>query len=96
MKKMTTISDKVIVREIKKEERISKGGIYIPSTVKEEPQKFGEVLAIGPKVEGINVGDTIVFAKFGGQSFILENEEYIALMQPEIYCILEEEKSANA
>jgi len=89
--KMTAISDNVIVQEIKKEERISKGGLFIPSTAQEEPQKLGRVLCVGPKVEGIKIGDTVVFAKFAGQTFILDNEYYIVLKQPEIYCVIEEE-----
>jgi chaperonin GroES len=93
---MIAISDNVIVKEIKQEERISKGGLIIPSTVKEEPQKLGRVLGVGPKVEGIKIGDIVVFAKFGGQAFILENEDYMALKQPEIYCVIEEESGFNA
>ena len=90
MMKMIAISDNVIIREVKKEERVTKGGLIIPSTVKEEPQKLGRVLGVGPKVEGIKIGDIVVFAKFGGQAFILENEDYIVVKLPEVYCVIEE------
>jgi chaperonin GroES len=93
---MIAISDNVIVREIKKEERISKGGLFIPSTAQEEPQKIGTVLYVGPKVEGIRVGQDVVFAKFGGQAFILDNEYYIVLKQTEIYCAIEDTAGGNA
>lgn len=94
--KMTAISDNIIVKEVKKEERISKAGLIIPSTVQEEPQKIGRVIVVGPKTEGIKAGDIVVFAKFGGQTFILDNEYYIVLKQPEIYCVIEEESGFNA
>lgn len=95
--KIIAISDNVIVKELPKEERVSKAGLIIPSTATEEPQKFGRVFGVGPKVEGIKTGDVVVFAKFGGQTFILDNEYYIVLKHPEVYCVIEEvETSGNA
>ena len=90
MMKMIATSDNIIIKEVKKEERTSKGGLIIPSTAKEEPQKLGRVLGVGPKVEGVKIGDIVVFAKFGGQAFILENEDYIVVKLPEVYCVIEE------
>lgn len=86
--KMIAINDHVVVQEMKKEERLSKGGLVIPQTAIEEPQKFGKVLSVGEKVTSVREGDIVVFAKFGGQAFVVDNEYLIVLKEPEIYCIL--------
>jgi len=94
--KVVAINDHVIVKEIPKQERITKGGILLPSTaVKEEPNKFGRVISVGEKVKGISPGDIVVFARFGGQTFVVEDETYIVLKEPEVYCILYERDASE-
>ena len=61
------IKDKIVVDVIKHEEKTS-GGLFIPTQV-EKAHKKGVVKSIGEEVPSgiINVGDIVVFAKFGGQ-----------------------------
>ena len=87
--KIVAINDHVVVQEMKKEERITKGGLVIPQTAGEEPQKFGKVLVVGNQVKSeLKENDIIVFAKHGGQTFVIDNEYYVVLKEPEIYCVL--------
>ncbi|NLI00800.1 MAG: co-chaperone GroES [Chthonomonadales bacterium] len=90
------LGDRLIVKAMEAEETTA-GGIVIPDTAKEKPQK-GEVIAVGPgklldngKVEpmDIAVGDTIYYAKYGGTEVKLGAEEYVILRQDDVLAILE-------
>lgn len=67
------------------------GGIYIPDTAKEKPQ-MGEVIAVGNDEdlkEIVKVGDTILYAKYGGTEIELENKKYIIIQRSDILAIVE-------
>ncbi len=91
------LGDRVVVKVLESEER-TKAGIVIPDTAKEKPQK-GKVIAVGPgRVNeetgqripvDVKVGDTIIFAKYGGTEIKLEGEDYLILSERDILAILE-------
>jgi len=60
-------------------------GLYIPDTAKEKPLE-GKVTAAGPIAieDGINVGDTVVFANFSGMEITIEGQEYLILLSKEV------------
>lgn len=67
------------------------GGIYIPDTAKEKPQ-MGEIIAVGNDEdlkEIVKVGDTILYAKYGGTEIELENKKYIIIQRSDILAIVE-------
>jgi co-chaperonin GroES (HSP10) len=72
------------------EQAISDGGIYIPEGAVEQPQT-GVVEAVGPKVEGLAVGDRVLFGKFAQELklngktrvYLLRDEEIIATLREE-------------
>ena len=85
------MADRMVVRPIAKEE-ITKGGIVLPDTAKEKPQE-GEVLAVGPGrmsddgvriAMDINVGDVVLYSKYGGTEVKVEDEELIILRESDI------------
>jgi len=85
------LADRVLVKPIEKEE-MTKSGIYIPDTAKEKPQE-GEVIAIGPGkmsedgkriVMDIKVGDTVIYAKYGGMEIKIDGEELMILRESDI------------
>jgi chaperonin GroES len=88
--KLTPLHDRVIVKRIEEKETV-KGGIIIPDTAKEKPQE-GEVIAVGAgKLEkgqrvpmDVEVGDRILFGKYGGTDIKIEDEEYLILREEEI------------
>ena len=53
-------------------------GIIIPDNAKEKPLS-GKVLAVSSEVEGVNVGDSVVFAKYGGTEVVLDGKTYLVL-----------------
>jgi len=88
------LSDRIVVKASEKEE-VTKGGIVLPDTAKEKPQK-GEVIAVGPgkvldngKVVPmeVKVGDKVLFAKYGGTEVKVDGEEYIILRQDDVLAI---------
>jgi len=89
--KLQPMADRVIVRPIEREE-VTKGGIVLPDTVKEKPQE-GKVLAVGPgrlSEDGkriamdVKVGDIVIYAKYGGTEYKIEDEELVILRESDI------------
>ena len=89
--KLEPLADRVLVKPMEKEEK-TKSGIYIPDTAKEKPQE-GEVLAVGPGkmsddgkriVMDLKVGDTVIYAKYGGTEIKIDEDELIILRESDI------------
>jgi chaperonin GroES len=84
------LGDRVVVKPAEQEAQ-RPSGIYVAETAKEKPQK-GTVLAVGPgkwedgSVEPMNVevGDTVLFAKYAGTEIKLDNEDVLILSQKDI------------
>ncbi len=90
------LSDKLVIKIIDDTEQTS-GGIFIPDSAKEKPQK-GEVIAVGPgktledgKKEEmeVKVGDIVLFAKYAGTDIKLNDENLKILSEKEVLGVLE-------
>ena len=95
--KLRPMGDRVVIRPAAREET-TRSGIVLPDTSKEKPQR-GEVLAVGNgrvTDEGtrlamdVKVGDTVLFAKYAGTEFKLEDEELLILSEKDILAIISE------
>jgi chaperonin GroES len=95
--KLRPLGDRVVIQPTAREE-MTKSGIVLPDTVKEKPQK-GLVLAVGPgrtlddgKRESIDVkkGDTVLYAKYAGTEFKIDDEELLIVSQKDILAIVED------
>jgi chaperonin GroES len=81
------LDDRIVVKQSEAEERTA-SGLVIPDTAKEKPQQ-GEVLAVGPgkRAENtgelipldIQVGDTVVYSKYGGTEITVDGEDLLIL-----------------
>ena len=89
--KLRPLADRVVVKPIEKEE-VTKGGIVLPDTAKERPQE-GRVIAVGPgrlSEDGklipmaIKVGDIVVYSRYGGIDYKLDDEEVLILRESDI------------
>lgn len=94
--KIKPILDRVVVKREDAEQRTA-GGIIIPDSSKEKPSK-GTVLAVGDGARDENgklipmtvkVGDKVLFAKWGGTEFKIDDEELLILKESDILGILE-------
>ncbi len=87
---VTPLHDRVIVKPAKAEEKTA-GGIIIPDTAKEKPQR-GVVVAAGPgkKDEPMSVkaGDTILYGKYAGTEVSLEGEDYLIMRESDILAVI--------
>ncbi|AJC87961.1 co-chaperone GroES [Campylobacter insulaenigrae] len=80
------LGKRVLVKRLE-EATTTASGIIIPDNAKEKPLK-GEVVAISKEVEGMQVNDTIMFAKYGGTEIKIDNVEYLVLNVDDILGIL--------
>jgi len=87
---MRPIADRVIIKPAPAEDK-TKGGIIIPDTAKEKPQR-GEVIAVGPGKDGnlmtVQVGDIVLYGKYSGQEIHYEGQDYLVMREEDILCIL--------
>lgn len=92
---LTPLGDRVLVRPIEEQE-VKKGGIIIPDTAKEKPQR-GEIVSVGPgKVteEGkklpmdVKKGDKVLYGKYSGTEIKIDEQDYIIMHQEDILGIL--------
>jgi len=84
------LADRVLVKAQPAEEK-TKGGIIIPDTAKEKPQK-GEVVAVGngKKDEPITVkvGDTVLYGKYSGTEINIDGEDYLIMRESDILAVI--------
>lgn len=84
------LADRVLIEPSEAEEK-TKGGIIIPDTAKEKPQK-GEVVAVGPgkKDEPMTVkeGDIVLYGKYAGTEIGIEGSDYLIMRESDIVAII--------
>jgi chaperonin GroES len=90
------LHDRLIVRRLEEGEQKS-GGIIIPDTAKEKPQR-GTVIAAGNgkvREDGkrvpldIKAGDLILFGKYTNQEVKLDGEEYLIMREDEVLAVID-------
>ncbi len=89
------LGNRVVVEPIEQED-ITSGGIVLPETAKEKPQK-GKVLSIGPgdrDEDGkripmdVSVGDTVLYAKYGGTEIKIDGKKLLILRETDLLAIV--------
>lgn len=94
--KIRPLQDRVIVKRLEEEQKTA-GGIIIPDTAKEKPQK-GEIIAVGPgkknedgKVQPLDIkkGNKVLFSKYAGTEIKVEGEELLIMREDDIMGVIE-------
>ncbi len=82
------LGDRVLIKPITEEKR-TEGGLVLPDTSKEKPQK-AEIVAVG-KLEDVelNVGDRVIFSKYAGTEIKLDGEDYILIDSGDVLGLIE-------
>jgi chaperonin GroES len=87
---VTPLSDRVIVKPAPAEEKTA-GGIIIPDTAKEKPQR-GTVVAAGPGKKDepvtVKVGDTVLYGKYAGTEIQIEGDDFLIMRESDILAIV--------
>jgi len=88
------LGDRVVVKVLEAEEKTA-GGIILPDTAKDKPQE-GEIVAVGTgrvldngtkvAVE-VNVGDRVIFSKYGGTEVKVDNIEYLIIRESDLLAV---------
>ena len=93
--KIVPLFDNVLIKPLEGEEKLP-SGIVIPDSAKEKPQ-MGLVMAVGPgttddkgkKVKVVvNVGDKVMYKKWGGQEIKVEGQEWMIVEQKDILAVV--------
>ena len=84
----TPQGDRVLVEPAAAEEKTA-GGIIIPDTAKEKPQK-GHIVAVGPGKKKdepmtVKVGDKVLYGKYAGTEINIDGKEYLIMRQDDIF-----------
>ena len=87
--KLKPLADRVLIEPLPAEEKV--GGIYIPDTAKEKPQK-GKVVAVGPGDKEnpvtLKVGDSVLYGKYSGTEINYEDSDYLIMKESDILAII--------
>jgi chaperonin GroES len=90
MLKAKPLKDRVLVEPAPAEEKTA-GGIIIPDTAKEKPQK-GVIVAVGKgkKDEPMTLkpGDKVLYGKYSGTEISIEGKDYLIMKEDDIYAII--------
>ena len=86
------LGDRLVIEPSDDDVEKSAGGIYIPDTAKEKPQK-GTIVAAGPgrppddgtlvKLE-VKTGDTVIYSKYAGTEYIVGGTEYLIVRESDV------------
>jgi chaperonin GroES len=94
---VTPLDDRVLVRRLDAEEKTA-GGILLPDTAKEKPQR-GKVIAIGEGKRlddgtrsrlGVRPGEVVLFGKYAGTEIKIAGEEHTIMRESELLGVLED------
>jgi len=89
------LGDRLVIEPLEQQEQTA-SGIFLPETAKEKPQE-GKVIAAGPgarKETGeritmdVNVGDTVLYARYSGTNVKLNGKEYLILKENDVLAIV--------
>ncbi len=90
------LANRVLVKRLEEDLQKTAGGIIVPDTAKEKPQR-GKVVALGPgrmnedgkriKME-VKVGDDILFGKWSGSEISIDGDEFLFMKDDDILAVL--------
>lgn len=90
------LQDRIIVKRVEEETKTA-GGLFIPETAKEKPQR-GQIVAAGngKKTEDgkvlpldVKVGDTVLFGKYAGTEIKVDGEEFLMMREDDLLAVVE-------
>ena len=94
--KIRPLSDKVLVRRLEAENKTA-GGIVLPDTAKEKPQR-GKVVSVGTGKQlddgtvrkmQVKKGDTVLFTSYAGTDVKIDGKEHLIMSESDILAIVE-------
>ncbi len=96
MAEIRPLDDRVVIEPLEEEEKTA-GGIFLPETAKEKPQR-GRVLAVGPgrlvdsgerASMSVQEGDEVLFGKFSGNEIEVDGRELMIMREGDLLAVIE-------
>lgn len=88
--KIQPLADRVLIEPAPAEEKTA-GGIFIPDTAKEKPQK-GTVVAVGPGKKDepttVKAGDVVLYGKYSGTEITVDGRDYLMMRESDLLAIV--------
>lgn len=88
--KITLLHDRILVKQDAAETKTA-GGIIIPDSAKEKPQR-GTIILAGPGKPGqpttVKTGDKVLYGKFSGTEIVIDNVPYMIMKEADIFAII--------
>ncbi len=85
--KLVPLGDRLVIKQVVAEET-TKSGIVLTGQAKEKPQE-AQIVAIGKDVKAqVEVGETVIYSKYAGNTVKVEEEEYIILKEEDVLAVL--------
>ncbi len=88
--KIKPLADRVVIEPENAEEKTA-GGIIIPDTAKEKPQR-GKIVAAGKGTKDepitVKVGDSVLYGKYAGTEIALNGGEYLIMRESDIFAVI--------
>jgi chaperonin GroES len=94
--KIRPLADKVLVQRLEAKNKTA-GGIVLPDTAKEKPQR-GKIINVGQgkvlddgtrKKMQVKKGDTVLFTSYAGSEIKIDNKEYLIMDESDIMAVIE-------
>jgi chaperonin GroES len=95
--KIRPLADKVLVQRVEAENKTA-GGIVLPDTAKEKPQR-GKIIAVGEgklsddgsrQKPQVKKGDTVLFTSYAGSEIKIDGKEYLIMTESDIMAVIED------
>jgi len=95
--KLRPLADKVLVQRVEAENKTA-GGIVLPDTAKEKPQR-GKIIAVGKgklsddgsnQKPQVKKGDTVLFTSYAGSEIKIDGKEYLIMTESDIMAVIED------
>ncbi len=95
--KVIPLFNRVVLEQLKEKQTKTASGLVLPETAQERPL-LAKVLAVGSGIDAegketpmqVEVGDTVLFSKYAGSVFKMENKEVVLICQSDILAIIED------
>lgn len=88
------LGDRVVIKKLEETENVTKSGIVLPGSAKEE-QNIAEVVAISGDIEKdekrkdqIHVGDKVLYSKYSGNEVVLDEESFIIVKYTDLLAVI--------
>ena len=94
--KIRPLADKILVQRVEAENKTA-GGIVLPDTAKEKPQR-GKIINVGPgkvlddgthKEMQVKKGDLVLFTSYAGTEIKIDGKEYLIMDESDIMAVIE-------